>query len=101
MVPAALSQVTTSSVTGFVADSSGGAVPGATVTITEVRTGFTRTATTNELGQYSILAIPSGEYNFTVQHSDFKTSERTGEAITQQLAARVDFVLAVGEVSQT
>ena len=58
--PAALSQVTTSSVTGFVADSSGGAAPAATVTIKEVRTGFTRSATTNELGQYSILAIPSG-----------------------------------------
>jgi len=101
LLPAALSQVTTSSVTGFVADSSGGAVPGATVTIKEVRTGFTRSATTNELGQYSILAIPAGQYNFTVEHSDFKTSERTGQSITQQLAARVDFVLVVGEVRQT
>ena len=100
-VPVALSQVTTSSVTGFVTDSSGGAVPGATVTITEVRTGFARTAATNELGQYSILAIPAGEYNFRVEKAGFEPIERTGQAITQQLALRLDFVLQVGAVLQT
>jgi len=100
LLPALLAQVTTSSVVGFVTDSSGAAVPQATVTIREVKTGFTRTATTNELGQYSILAIPAGIYNFTVQKTGFETIERTAQAITQQLAARVDFVLAVGAVSQ-
>ena len=67
IVPIAVGQVTTSSVTGFVTDNSAAAVPEAAVTIKEVRTGFTRTATTNQLGQYSILAIPAGIYDFRVQ----------------------------------
>jgi hypothetical protein len=101
MVPAALSQVTTSSVTGFATDSSAATVPGVTITIKEVQTGFTRSATTNDIGEYSILAIPPGVYSFTVEKAGFETIERTGQAITQQLAARVDFVLKVGAVRQT
>jgi hypothetical protein len=100
-VQVALAQVTSSSVSGFVTDSSGAAVPAATVTIKEVQTGYSRSTATNEVGQYSILAIPAGQYNFTVQHTGFETMGRTGQVITQQLAARVDFVLQVGSVSQT
>jgi hypothetical protein len=100
-VPAALAQVTTSSVSGFVTDRTGAAVPAATVTIKEVQTGYSRSTATNEVGQYSILAIPAGQYTFTVQHAGFETMGRTGQAITQQLAARVDFVLQVGSVTQT
>ena len=100
IVQISVGQVTTSSVTGFVPDNSAAAVPEAAVTIKEVRTGFTRTATTNQLGQYSILAIPAGIYDFRVQKTGFDTIERTAQAITQQLAARVDFVLAIGALSQ-
>ena len=101
LVPVAVAQITTSSVTGFVTDSSGGAVPGATVTIKEVQTGFTRTASTSTLGEYSILAIPAGDYTFTVEKEGFEAVVRPGQTITQQLAARVDFVLQVGSVHQT
>ena len=100
-MPVGWSQITTSSVTGFVTDSSGAAVPGALVTITETQTGYTRTGTTNDLGEYSILAIPAGNYSFKVEKDGFTTAERAGEAITQQLAAREDFALQVGSVRQT
>src|SRR5215471_17302518 len=96
IVPVALAQVSTSSVSGFVTDTSGASVPGAKVTIREVRTGLARTTTTSDSGQYSILAIPAGVYNFRVERPGFETIERTGQAITQQFAARVDFVLKVG-----
>ena len=35
-----------------------------------------------------------------MQKTGFDTIERTAQAITQQLAARVDFVLAIGALSQ-
>jgi outer membrane receptor protein involved in Fe transport len=98
--PETLSQVTTSSVTGFISDSSGAALTGVVVKIIEVRTGFTRSAMTNESGQYSILAIPAGEYDFTAEHPGFQRVERKGQAITQQIAARIDFVLALGAVQE-
>lgn len=101
MAPAVFAQVSTASVSGFVTDASGAAVPSAIVTIQDVQTGYTRTATTNQVGQYSILAIPAGEYDFQVQKTGFETIKRTGEVITQQFAARVDFTLKLGAVTQT
>ncbi len=101
VVSVASAQVSTSSVSGFVTDTSGAAVPGTTVTVKDVQTGYTRSTTTDDVGQYLILAIPAGEYSIQVQHPGFETVRRSGQAITQQLAARVDFVLQVGAVNQT
>jgi hypothetical protein len=97
----AYGQIINSSVIGFVTDSSAAAVPGAKVTIKEGQTGFTQTSSTNTLGEYSILAIPAGDYTFTVEKEGFETLVRPGQTITQQLAARVDFVLQVGSMHQT
>ena len=46
-------QVTTADVVGRVTDTSGGALPGATVTITNPATGDTRTQVTSETGDYT------------------------------------------------
>ncbi|MCZ2076637.1 MAG: TonB-dependent receptor, partial [Bryobacterales bacterium] len=100
-LPVATAQVTTSSVIGFVTDSSKAPVAQAAVKITEVGTGFTRSTTTDDLGQYSVLGIPAGVYNFRIEKPGFEVVERRGQAITQQLAARIDFVLTIGAVNQT
>ncbi len=97
----AVAQVTTSSVGGYVTDSSNAAVTQAAVTIREVRTGFKRATMTGDLGEYSILGIPAGVYDVTVQKTGFQTVERKAQVITQQFAARVDFVVAVGTINQT
>jgi hypothetical protein len=47
------------------------------------------------------MAIPAGDYTFTVEKEGFATAVRPGQIITQQLAARVDFVLQVGSAHQT
>lgn len=100
-VPHALSQIITSSVTGFVTDSSGAAVPGARVTIQQTQTGFTRVVTTGQTGQYSAVGIPSGTYSITVEKTGFQTDKKSGQAITPQQAARIDFVMQVGSVRQS
>ena len=43
-------------------DESGGAVPGATVTAHEVRTNISRTAVSNEAGNYTFTNLASGVY---------------------------------------
>ena len=55
---AAQSQVGT--MVGNVRDESGGAVPGATVTAREVRTNISRTAVSNEAGNYTFTNLASG-----------------------------------------
>ncbi|TAM80412.1 MAG: hypothetical protein EPN47_15950 [Acidobacteria bacterium] len=94
-------QIITSSIVGTVTDPSGAAIPGASVTITQAETGFTRTVTTNSLGEYRVVAIPAGSYTITVEKTGFEKVERANQVITQQLAARVDFTLKVGTARQT
>ena len=52
---------------GSVTDSSGAAVPGATVTIRNVDTGLVRTVTTSEDGSYSAPELPIGTYSVSVE----------------------------------
>jgi hypothetical protein len=67
-------QVITADVTGAVADSTGKVVPGATVTITNVGTGASRTTTTNESGEYTITELTPGMYTVTVEAQSFSKS---------------------------
>lgn len=54
--------LTTGDVTGIVTDTTGAVVPGVTVTIRFVDTNETRTATTNEKGEYHFALLQPGDY---------------------------------------
>ena len=58
----ALAQSSNGSISGSVSDDSGGALPGVTVTATNVETGVTRTTVTNEAGLYQLALLPPGTY---------------------------------------
>src|SRR3954467_7768610 len=62
-----------STLSGRVSDSSGGAVPGVTVTATNTQTGFQRNAVTESDGTYRLLAVPPGTYTVTAELSGFAT----------------------------
>ena len=57
---------------GNVTDQSGGAVPGAKVTINHVATATTRETVTNESGTYRFLTIAPGMYSVRVQADGFR-----------------------------
>ena len=71
VVPAAAQG--TSSISGTVADSTGGVIPGASVTVTG-EAGVTLTAVTNSQGVFTVPAIPAGTYKVTVTLQGFKTA---------------------------
>jgi Carboxypeptidase regulatory-like domain/TonB dependent receptor len=85
---------------GAVMDSSGAAVPGATVTIKNVDTGLTRTVTTTDDGSYAVPELPIGNYGVTAEKSGFKTSVVTGARVEVSAERRVDFTLQPGELAQ-
>jgi hypothetical protein len=62
-----------STLSGRVSDSSGGAVPGVTVTAVNTQTGFQRNAVTESDGTYRLLAVPPGTYTVTAELSGFAT----------------------------
>ena len=69
---------------GTVTDTSGAAVPGATVTIKNVDTGLLRTVTTSDDGSYSAPELPLGAYDITVEKQGFKEGIVTGVKNTRQ-----------------
>src|SRR5437868_7976505 len=76
-VVTAYGQAVNSTILGTITDSSGAAVPNARVTITEVNTGITRNANTNESGNYSFPDLPPGTYNVTTEQTGFKRTARS------------------------
>ena len=57
----------TAELRGQVTDVNGAAVPGATVSLRDAARGTTRTATTDENGQYTFLAVPPSNYELKVE----------------------------------
>ena len=68
----AFAQGTSSSaLSGTVVDKNGAVIKGATVTATNKAKGQTRTATTNDSGEYKIDFLPAGSYDIRVNASGF------------------------------
>jgi hypothetical protein len=68
----AFAQVTASaSLSGTVVDKNGAVIKGATVTATNKATGQTRTATTNDNGEYKIDLLPAGRYDIKASGPGF------------------------------
>jgi hypothetical protein len=95
-----LAQSDTARLQGTVTDAQGNAVLGAAVNVTSLETGRLSTATTNELGYYTVSALPPGNYRVDVEQKGFKKVSRTLELQVAQLGVS-DFQLAVGEVTET
>ncbi len=69
----ALAQSGLGSISATVADESGGVLPGAQITLVEVATDATRTTVTNDVGLFTIPAVPAGVYTVTITLENFKT----------------------------
>ena len=89
----------TSNIRGAVKDQQGAAIPGATVKLTNPDTGFTRTTTTSDDGNFTFPTIPSGKYTIEITGSNFKTSiVRDIDALVDNTFTQ-DVTLQAGEVS--
>ena len=61
-------------ITGRVLDPSGAVVPGATVTVKSLETGATKTVTTDDSGDYTVLGLPLGAQDVTAAKTGFSTT---------------------------
>ncbi|MGA8151821.1 MAG: TonB-dependent receptor [Terriglobales bacterium] len=87
-------------VLGTVTDPSGAVVAGAAVTLRNVGTGNTFSATTDQYGQYNFLVVPVGSYELIASKSGFKRQIRSAFAVHAAEYMRVDMALSVGAVSE-
>jgi len=97
----AMAQVgTQGSILGTVVDSSGGSLPGATVTVTNLDTGLVQTAVTDGAGNFEILALPIGPYSVGVSLDGFKTWHLERIVLTVGERSRVSPTLEVGAITE-
>src|ERR1700733_4158260 len=68
----------TGSISGTVSDATGSAVRGATVTVKAPATGLSRSATTDEKGEYVVPLLGVANYDVRVELQGFQTSEASG-----------------------
>ncbi len=79
----AQSQATTGDIEGRVLDPAGAVIPGVTVTATNQATGFEKSATTDEDGNYRIILLPPGSYDVkTSAPSGFRATNFTNVTVT-------------------
>jgi hypothetical protein len=88
--PAAFAQSFRGAIGGTVTDSSGGVVPGAEVKVTGTENGLSRSATTNDLGAYSVTELPGGMYSVAVSKNGYKGVSLKGVQVTVGTEQRVD-----------
>ena len=95
-----LAQSTAGRVLGSVSDPSGAAVTGASVIITDVERGTSRTLTTDQAGEYVAADLAPGTYKIHVEAKGFKSVERPNVVIEVATDVRADFALQTGNVSE-
>ena len=101
LAPSAWSQSVTATIVGTVTDSSGAAVPGATVKATSVDRGISYNAVTSDAGLYRISELPAGSYTLTIEKAGFATVSQAQFVLTVNQVARINITLRVGQVNET
>jgi hypothetical protein len=94
-------QTTAGAIDGTVTDPSGGIIPGATITATNMDTTIAVKTTTDPAGNYVISPLHVGRYSILVEAPGFKKSLRSDITLNVQDRLRVDVVLEVGSVAET
>jgi len=98
--PRAAAQAVNGTIVGTVVDSQGGAIPNASITATNRETGVVRPAVSEAAGEFTVTSVPAGAYDLTVTAQGFRQEVRSGITMTVGATLRLDFKLAVGDVTQ-
>ena len=89
-----------SQISGLVQDSSGLAVPGAEVKVTQTDTGAVRTAITGNEGSYTLPSLAVGPYRLQVTKEGFSAYVQSGIVLQVNTNPAVNVTLRVGTVSE-
>ena len=98
---AAQAQAANGNIEGIVRDTTGAALPGVSVTVTNMDTGTARTSITNDEGVYRAILLPLGRYRVIAELQGFKTFEQQGITLSAGQTALINIQLGVGSVSET
>lgn len=93
-------QFETATVLGTVRDQNGAVLQGTRVTLRNIATGITATATTDSNGDYSFPSVKIGLYRVTAELQGFSTGAVDQVNVTVEARQRVDVTLQVGAATE-
>src|SRR6202008_1701279 len=94
-------QTVTGRILGTVTDSTGAAIRGAAVTITDTQRGTTRNLATDDAGAYVAPNLLPGTYKVRAESKGFKTVERINIPLEVAQDVAIDLVLPPGQANET
>jgi len=95
-----LAQAGAGAITGVVRDQAGAGIPGATIAVTELETNWQRLVASSSDGVFTAPSLAPGSYRLDVQLSGFKSVRRDAVRVSTGETVRIDFELAIGNVSE-
>jgi Carboxypeptidase regulatory-like domain len=98
---AAFPQASTSSLRGTVNDPNDLPIAGATVTLEDAEAKVTRTASTDESGEYRFLSLQPGTYTLSVTASGFGRYQQRGLQLLVNTPATANVQLKVGGTTES
>ena len=101
LCPFTYGQSTYGSISGAVTDSTGAAIPGAQVTLTNTGTAVTQTQSSSSDGLYTFVNLIPGNYKIDIEKQGFKHFTRANVVVQVNQASKIDATMAVGQVSET
>ena len=87
-------------ISGTVKDTSGAAIPGAGVTVTNAATNLTRTVKADDDGLYTVTNLPVGTYSVSAEQAGFKQIVLRDISLTADARLTIDPVLEAGQVTE-
>ena len=100
VLTAAFALAQTGSIGGTVTDSAGAVVQGAEITVRNMGSNATRTATSSGTGAYSVPSLPPGVYEVTAKMASFKAFHAPDVQLTVGQALPLDIRLEPGAVTE-
>jgi hypothetical protein len=101
LAPSVFAQLTTGTITGIVTDETGALVAGASITVTSIQTGATRSSQSNSEGSFFFPELNPGVYKLTVTKQGFKKVEAENIALHVSDISNVPIKLPVGALAET
>ncbi len=99
--PSAIGQAIFGSITGTVTDSTGAAIPNATITILDTAKGTSSTITSNASGEFTADHLIPDVYTVKVAATGFKTYQQTNLTLFADTVSKVTAALEIGGAEQT
>ncbi|HEV8076577.1 MAG TPA: carboxypeptidase-like regulatory domain-containing protein, partial [Candidatus Acidoferrum sp.] len=89
------------SIQGVVTDPEGAVVSGAALTLTNLETNQTLTATSDGNGVYNFNALPSVKFSLTVEKAGFKKKVLENVSVIPEQANALNIQLDLGQITES